>query len=705
MTDAGPLTGGPYPLTVSQRDSDNNSMNYRHSFIILTALGSLLWPLRTLGADITSPVPGCKPFVGEILREGEEGPEIRAPLVQTPPVLDGVLDDACWKGAFCCTGFYRPDWNKPATEQTFAYLCYDKENIYIGFYCKDSQPEKIYARETKRGGRIRRDDNVAVMLDVQHQHREQYSFRVTPRGTQDETIPMGSAAKVEWRGDWLAAGRIVKDGWIAEMAIPFKILRYPRGQSTFGICFARNLERADEWSSWPRMEDRFESRRFASWVDIKTPNITHAPLFMPYTQVEADEKHVGIISGLDMKSTLPNGTVVVATVNPDFRNVEQAVLGIDFSYVEKQQPEARPFFLEGEWGNPRRELFYSQRIEQVDLGIKAFGRVGKQSFSFLDTINVGDRNDLMMRYGYDFSDYDGATVALVHRAETGQHNLVGSFEFGHYHPIGSGGVSVGVGRLQSRTSGVGGDGYAQGLELSRNLGTNRLSANLSYQEVSPDFTSLDGYVPEEDFRSLSFGVSKRREWDKGPWERYGWSIGASKSKRFNGDLFERKFSTFGWFRLRNGTGAHVGYSSNKRPPDNNRTWSAGYTWGRNSFNERGGFGVTLGRQGGGDYRFFSINQGLEVTQDFQLNLRYQYYRLAQPAEPVEKREQLVLSGNYDITSERGYGFRLVMQDDKYNFYTSYRQSVRRGLDLFIILGDPNAETSRARLAIKAVSTY
>ncbi len=151
MTDAGPLTGGPYPLTVSQRDSDNNSMNYRHSFIIL-------------------------------IREGEEGPEIRAPLVQTPPVLDGVLDDACWKGAFCCTGFYRPDWNKPATEQTFAYLCYDKENIYIGFYCKDSQPEKIYARETKRGGRIRRDDNVAVMLDVQHQHREQYSFRVTPRG-------------------------------------------------------------------------------------------------------------------------------------------------------------------------------------------------------------------------------------------------------------------------------------------------------------------------------------------------------------------------------------------------------------------------------------------------------------------------------------------------------------------------------------------
>ena len=63
----------------------------------------------------------------------------------------------------------------------------------------------------------------------------------------------------------------------------------------------------------------------------------------------------------------------------------------------------------------------------------------------------------------------------------------------------------------------------------------------------------------------------------------------------------------------------------------------------------------------------------------------------------------MLSGNYDITCERGYGFRLVAQDDRYNFYASYRQAVRQGMDLFLILGDPNARTTRARLGGQSCS--
>ena len=71
-------------------------------------------------------------------------------------MLDGVLDDGCWQTAFCSSGFYRADKNEPATEETFAYLCYDRESIYVSFYCKDSQTADIRALETKRGGRVSR---------------------------------------------------------------------------------------------------------------------------------------------------------------------------------------------------------------------------------------------------------------------------------------------------------------------------------------------------------------------------------------------------------------------------------------------------------------------------------------------------------------------------------------------------------------------
>jgi hypothetical protein len=674
-------------------------------FPVVALSVALALPATVRAGDESPPVPANQPFVGEIYKEGQEGPEIRAPLVETPPVLDGSLDDACWKEAFCASGFYRPDRNQPATEETFAYLCYDREHIYVGFYCKDSQPDSITALETKRGGRTGRDDNVRVYLDVQHGHREQYEFRVTARGTQEDYIPGGSAEKVEWRGDWRAAARIVQDGWVAEMAIPFSILRYPTGQTVFGVCFARRLRRTDEFSYWPRMENGVRMRAYADWVGVQTPRIARRPVAMPYVQVDADRGDVEVLSGADAKHTFENGIVAVATVNPDFRNVEKQVLGIDFSYTEKYRAETRPFFKEGESGNPRSQLFYSPRIDRVDVGVKAFGRIGRNSFSFLDTVNVGDRNDLMARYSCDFDDYNSATVAFVHRAQPGLHNAVGGVEYSHYRPIGQGGLSIGSGRAESRTSGPGGDGHAQALYLSRWFGENRISADVGYEEISPAYTALNGYVPETDFRALNLGVGKTRRWDEGRWRAYGWRISAGEAERTDGALFHRDLSISSWFSLRNGTGGNWGYSYSKRPPDNNRTFSAGYSWGRNSLYQSGGVAFTLGRLGGGDYRFFSLSQGFELNDRLNASVRYEHARHARAGQPARRSSQTVVSGNYDISQERGYGFRLVAQDDQYNFYASYRQTVRRGLDLFIILGDPNTTQSRARLAIKAVHTY
>ena len=70
---------------------------------------------------------------------------IKPLLTNTPPIIDGKLDDAIWKDAIPISGFksFSPDFGKDASERTIAYAAYDSENLYFAFYCYDREPKKI----------------------------------------------------------------------------------------------------------------------------------------------------------------------------------------------------------------------------------------------------------------------------------------------------------------------------------------------------------------------------------------------------------------------------------------------------------------------------------------------------------------------------------------------------------------------------------
>jgi hypothetical protein len=64
--------------------------------------------------------------------------------------------------------------------------------------------------------------------------------------------------------------------------------------------------------------------------------------------------------------------------------------------------------------------------------------------------------------------------------------------------------------------------------------------------------------------------------------------------------------------------------------------------------------------------------------------------------------QLVLTNTYDITDEKTVSARLVRREAGTNAYAAYRQRLRRGTDVLIVVGDPNAEEWVSRLAAKAI---
>ena len=104
------------------------------------------------------------------------------PLVEKGPVLDGKLDDACWKQGSLLTNFTDQErLAKTVTEQTFAWVLRDRDNLYFGFKCLSKDPSKTIAEKTGHDAyRAYKDDVVEIMLDTELTHHDFFHFISTP---------------------------------------------------------------------------------------------------------------------------------------------------------------------------------------------------------------------------------------------------------------------------------------------------------------------------------------------------------------------------------------------------------------------------------------------------------------------------------------------------------------------------------------------
>ena len=110
--------------------------------------------------------------------------EIKALLTREEIEIDGSLNEEDWSRAQVIEDFMQqyPDEGQPLSERTEVRLLYDREKLYIGFECYDSEPEKIVANEMRRDGQLWQNDNVYVMLDTYGDKRQCFFFRTNALG-------------------------------------------------------------------------------------------------------------------------------------------------------------------------------------------------------------------------------------------------------------------------------------------------------------------------------------------------------------------------------------------------------------------------------------------------------------------------------------------------------------------------------------------
>jgi uncharacterized protein DUF5916 len=629
-----------------------------------------------------------------------EGPRLEARKAVVAPKVDGALSDAVWQQPLLATGFTRE--THPPTEDTRVWATYDGNALYFAFDCVDTRPSEIRAQQKKRNGSLTNDDWVAVGIEPLGDRRTVYWFQVNPVGTQAEEIPGGAATKVEWRGDWTAAATINSHGWTAELAIPFSLLKYPPGQRQFGLTFRRNLARIGEETSWPSGTSYFTQENQAIWTGVEAPRQRVLPRYMPYTLIGAGG-NIKNGYGTDIKYTAPNNVTGLLAIKPDFQTIEDVIQTIDFTYTERFLPDRRPFFTEGGGYFDDPLMFYSRAIGEIDAGMKGFGKIGHLGFGALDALKAGDVNDLLVNLNYDVTRYSNIRVAMVqHNGE--QENRVLRLSADWRRPAKINGYYWGASAYQS--SGSGAAAIATHAYIDRWGGSGLPGWHIYYDRIPKDYSPALAFVPEKDKESIGGWVDDYREYKTGPLLSWYAKLGYNYASHLTGGLFYKGLQPGLGATFRKNWSLLLNSDLSDRPPYRDRVVSLSLGLNIRDLYRSAYLQVRAGYLNGGDYLFASLNKGFKLSNKLSFRLSMERLSLAYPdnRQDIQVMQGVIL-GVYDFTPERGVVFRLVGNNQSVNGYAAYRQELRRGNDVFLILGNPNATSFRPRIGCKVVHTY
>jgi hypothetical protein len=221
-----------------------SSYFYKKDFYLKGAIALLI----LIGVTISDVLAQSSPDSGNASRF-----QIKAVKIHGDIDLTGKLNDPHWKLAPKVSLDYeiQPGDNTPASQRTEVMVLYNSQYLYIGYDCHDKHPTRIRAHITDRDN-IFQDDFIGIIIDTYNDHQRAYEFFVNPYGIQADAMRDRNNEDVTWDAVWYTKASISDSGYTAEMAIPFKSLRFPaKEDQNWGIDFIRVIPRESRFQvSW-----------------------------------------------------------------------------------------------------------------------------------------------------------------------------------------------------------------------------------------------------------------------------------------------------------------------------------------------------------------------------------------------------------------------------------------------------------------------
>ena len=460
-------------------------------------------------------------------------------------VIDGSLDEAPWRQAPKIGDLIQriPEAGAEPTEKTEVTLLYDKDNLYIGVMCYDSEPQRVLASEMARDASLRADDRLEIVLDTFRDHSNAFYFSTNPAGALvDGLVFANGETNNDWDAIWIVRTEQTDDGWSAEFAIPFKTLNFSAGETVWGFNISRTIQRKLEENRWTgaRFQTQFfqiseageitnlEGLEQGAGLDVR-PFVAGRWL---HRGADGDGTAAGK-PGLDLFYNITPSLKLSVTANTDFGETEVDARQINLTRFSIFFPEKRSFFLQDAGvfnfattgidppgGIPATGAevfpFFSRKIGllggqevPINYGAKLTGKVGRTEIGMLDVrtrevSNVNAKNLFVGRIKQNFLEqsYVGAiftegnpasplsssTIGVDMRLATS--NFLGSDRNMVFNAYG----------LRSNNQGISENNSSFG--FGAQYPNDKFDAQIQWREIQENFDPAIGFVQRSDVRML-----------------------------------------------------------------------------------------------------------------------------------------------------------------------------------------------------------
>ncbi len=498
-------------------------------------------------------------------------PLARPARVVVGPEIDGdVLGDPAYRDAVPATGFVqsRPFEGQPASERTEVRIVHTDDTLYFGIVCYTADPATIIAADSRRDSDLTETDSFQIILDTYHDGLNGFVFGTNPAGVEyDGQVTnegqgtgrfggggsgrpsnsmqqrgSGGGLNINWDGAWQVSTRVSDVGWSAEIAIPFRTLRYPTADvQTWGMNFQRNIRVRNEQVYWSPLPRQFNLNRLSLAGELRGLRVPPQRnlQFIPYSLGSASHRtadgHVGGDgnAGADLKYSVTPSLTLDGTFRTDFAQVEVDDEQINLDRFTLFFPEKRPFFLEnaglfsvGQSGAV--DIFFSRRIglgdqgDQIPIigGGRLSGKIGTDTnvgFLNMQTEQVGGRdgvagtprqNFTVGRVRQDLPNRSNIGAIFVNRQASGE--LAGDRDYNRTYAldgrwgIGQGGTVSGFAAATETPGVTGGNVHAYAWSAQHQSEVARLS--LGFTEVAPNFNPEVGFLARRSYRRMNGSV-------------------------------------------------------------------------------------------------------------------------------------------------------------------------------------------------------
>jgi hypothetical protein len=457
--------------------------------------------------------------------------------MESAPVIDGDLSDPAWAQATVIDELYQdqPNVGEPVSERTVVRILYDDENLYFSFYNYDANPQDIAVRAMTRDGDMYTSDNVRIQLDPGMTRRNGYLFQVSAAGGRRDGLQQNNSDNLfEWNAIWSARVSLRDDGWVAEIAIPFRSVSYEPGQTDWGFDVGRTIRHKNENASWSGYNPALGGADLTmagtlTGITSATRGLgldvqVYGTGRLRYVRPGTEGTDLSGTAGGNIYYKITPALTGTLTYNPDFSDSPLDVRQVNTTRFSLFVDETRDFFLQdaaafefGGWNfndnaNNARP-FFSRRIGLVDgrpVSIIGGGKlsgeyagfgIGALSVVTVDQGTVPEQVLSVARITHPVFAESRAGIVVTNGDPTGQSNntiLGADFQYRNSNFMGDNIVQADL-YYEHSFSDVYGDDDSYGLAL--NFPDEPLGGRFRFKEVGEEFRPALGFANRRGIRT------------------------------------------------------------------------------------------------------------------------------------------------------------------------------------------------------------